>query len=164
MDTYGGTSIDQLKNLQQLQQMQQMQQLQQMQQTQQMQQMQQPQRFGNNQMDMIAQDITESLDENDQMNQPPQQIQQIQPNNDISKSQKYQNKNQTITQKIPESLREPLLLIIIYVILSLNVVKDTIGEYIPQIKSKDNGVPFMGYLLYGTILAITFVVLKKLLL
>lgn len=142
----GGTSIDQLRTLQQMQQA-------------------NPQ-FGNNKINVIAQDINDSLDEGDQMsaNQQPQ-IKINQPIQDpTTTSYVAPNPNQGMVQKIPEMFREPLILVIVYVILSTDIIKNTIGEYIPQIKPKDGSVNFIGYLIYGIILAILFTVIKKLVL
>lgn len=141
----GGTSIDQLRTLQQMQQA-------------------NPQ-FGNNRINVIAQDINDSLDEGDQMpaNQQPQ-IKINQPIQDPLPQASYVAPNQGVVQKIPEMFREPLILVIVYVILSTDIIKNTIGEYIPQIKPKDGSVNFIGYLIYGIILAILFTVIKKLVL
>lgn len=72
--------------------------------------------------------------------------------------------NGGLLSRVPSILREPLILVTLYVILSQPVVKDTIARYIPQINSGMYGdVPFTGVLIYGLILATLYVVIKKLL-
>lgn len=66
---------------------------------------------------------------------------------------------------IPKWLREPLLILVIYLILSQTIVKDTIGKYIKQINpGTDGSVSFVGVLIYGIILAVLYVIIKKYLL
>lgn len=66
---------------------------------------------------------------------------------------------------IPEILREPLILVILYVILSLPVVRENIGKHIKQINPDVEGkVSFTGILIYGIILATLFALVKRLLL
>lgn len=70
-----------------------------------------------------------------------------------------------IMSHVRESFREPLLIIIIYVLLSLDIVRNGIGYYIPIIKPSQAGdISMIAYIVYGLILAITFVFAKKLLL
>ena len=66
---------------------------------------------------------------------------------------------------IPEILREPFLLLAIYLILSLQPVKEFIGKYIKYINPTSEGnVPFSGIFIYGLILTILFILIKRLLL
>lgn len=93
--------------------------------------------------------------------QPTKQVVRMPIVKEIPKEQKKDG----IINKIPTPLREPLLIIAIYVILSLGVVKKTLAVYIPQIKStSEGGVMITGILIYAIVMAIAFVVLKKLLL
>lgn len=65
--------------------------------------------------------------------------------------------------KIPKIIVEIILLLIIYIILSQNFVKRLIGEYIKQINPNEEGyVSQTGIFLYGLILAVLFVIVKKL--
>jgi hypothetical protein len=66
---------------------------------------------------------------------------------------------------IPDILKEPLLLLLIYVIMSQEFVKNLIGSYITIINPTDDGnVSFIGVVMYGVILTIFFIVLRSLLL
>ncbi len=66
---------------------------------------------------------------------------------------------------VPAILREPLILVVLYVILSQAPVKNFIGTYVKQINVDDSGaVSFVGVVIYGIILATLFVLAKKLLL
>ena len=66
--------------------------------------------------------------------------------------------------KSPVWIKEILLLVIIFVILSQPFVKDFIGKYVNQINVDDEGkVSFAGVVIYGFILAIIYVSFKKLL-
>ena len=65
---------------------------------------------------------------------------------------------------MPDWIKEPLLIIIIYVIFSQSFVRKTIGQYITQINPNESGsVSIVGYIIYGAILALVFMVFKKLL-
>lgn len=68
-------------------------------------------------------------------------------------------------EKIPQAFRAPIILVILFIIMSLDVVKQTIGAYIPQIRPNATGnVSLIGYAVYGAILAIAFETLKNMLL
>lgn len=171
-----GTPIDQLRILQQMQQNPQMAQAQQMPPMQQMQQP--PYNMGNNgnngknRIDVITQDITDSLDDMPQMSaqQQPQLRPQYSQQEHLTVNKKTSNQSNksgtnSMVQKVPEMLREPLLLLIIYVVMSLDPIKNTIAEYVPQIKPKSDGSVFIvGYIIYGIFIAVVFTVMKKLLL
>lgn len=75
------------------------------------------------------------------------------------------NKSSGVLDFVPSKLREPLLIIILYVILSQNFTKKIIGKYITYASPKPNGnMTFVGTLIYGVILAVLYVLLSKLLL
>ena len=66
---------------------------------------------------------------------------------------------------VPEMLREPLIIFVLFMILSENVVKDTISRYVQQIAPDMTGrVSRTGVIIYGVLLATLFVVVKKLVL
>ena len=66
--------------------------------------------------------------------------------------------------KIPEFIRDPLLIWIIFILLSQNFIKQLIGKYVKQINPNEEGVvSFMGVVIYGLIFAVLFGVLKFLL-
>lgn len=70
-----------------------------------------------------------------------------------------------LSSYIPEGLREPLLIIILFVILSQPVVRETIGTYIKQINPDVEGkVSLTGVVIYGIILATLYYVVKRFLL
>jgi hypothetical protein len=65
---------------------------------------------------------------------------------------------------IPSQLVDPLLIIVIYAILSQTVVRENIGRYVTQINPDASGdVSLLGILIYGTVLAVLFVLTKRLL-
>lgn len=65
--------------------------------------------------------------------------------------------------KIPEAIREPLAILILYILLSNEHVKLFIGKYVHHINPDDTGkVPLTGIIAYGIILAVLFSVTKKL--
>lgn len=73
-------------------------------------------------------------------------------------------KKKNILHKIPIKLREPILLIIIFFILSTPTARTTIGEYLPQIKPGSSGsVSYVGILLYGLVFVIIYMATKYLL-
>ncbi|CAH6421500.1 Hypothetical protein KVN_LOCUS313 [uncultured virus] len=72
---------------------------------------------------------------------------------------------QNYMSMIPNVIKEPIILIIIYVILSQSFVKNGIGKYIKQINPDENGnISLIGIIIYGTILAVLFMFAKKILL
>ena len=69
---------------------------------------------------------------------------------------------QTLVGNIPDIIREPLLLLIIYIILSQPIIKETLGQYIQQLNPDMEGkVSFTGVLIYGVILATLYAVAKR---
>lgn len=78
---------------------------------------------------------------------------------------KEKEKEQSFFDTIPYSVKEFAILLIIYLLLSVGVVKKTIGEYIRQISPKEDGsISFVGILIYGCLLASLFLLAKYLLL
>ena len=103
--------------------------------------------------------------------QPQQHVQQhVQPQIEHMDNQQnmqyFSNNRKKILDSVPPTFREPLLIIIIYTLLSLNSVKEMFSVYIPQLKQINNGSTNMiiGTVVYGIIFAIIFVLAKKLLL
>ena len=67
-----------------------------------------------------------------------------------------------IMSKIPESFRDPLIILVIFIVLSLPVVRETLSNYIPQINPDAEGkVAFTGILIYGIILVALFMIAKR---
>lgn len=99
--------------------------------------------------DILSKDINDSIDD------LPQQKKKV----------VHEEKKEKLFDKIPAIFREPLLLLLIYIILSMDITKKTLAHYIPQIKPTESGeIQFMGILFYGLILTILFIILKRLLL
>jgi len=66
--------------------------------------------------------------------------------------------------KIPEFIRDPLLIWIIFILLSQNFIKQLIGKYVKQINPNEDGVvSFLGVVIYGLIFAVLFGLIKFLL-
>lgn len=106
----------------------------------------------------IAQEVSDSLDN---LPEKPPQRQHIKPKQIINDNV---NKDKFM-YKLPQIVREPLIIAVIYIILSLDVVKKTLSTYIPQVKqTTDGNVLFTGVVVYALIFAIMYVVAKKLLL
>lgn len=64
--------------------------------------------------------------------------------------------------KIPLSFREPLIFLMVYILLSLPVVKKFIGEYIKQVNPlSDGNVPVSGIIIYGIIMVCLFMIIRK---
>jgi len=74
-----------------------------------------------------------------------------------------ENDNSTIPTLFISMFKEAILIILIYVILSQGFIKRTLGLYITQINPVDGSIPFIGYIIYGTLLAILFIIAKQLL-
>lgn len=67
-----------------------------------------------------------------------------------------------LLSNIPSLFREPIVILLLYILLSQASVKDTIGTYIKQINPDVEGkVSFAGVLIYGVIFAALFALVKK---
>jgi len=67
-----------------------------------------------------------------------------------------------LLSSIPALFREPIVILLLYILLSQAAVKDTIGTYIKQINPDIEGkVSFAGVLIYGVIFAALFALIKK---
>ena len=83
----------------------------------------------------------------------------------IKKKTKNSEKVSLLTKYFPNFMKEPLLIVVVYVVLSQPMIRDAIGKYVPQIGCHEDGSPSLpGVLLYGIILAMLFMILKKILL
>lgn len=103
----------------------------------------------------LVSDINKSLDNYSPSNQD------IPPNDDPVEEEA--NENYSRSTYLPDWLKEPLLILIIYVLLSQNFVKTFTGKHIKYINPGDDGtVPFLGVVIYGTILAVLYIILKRL--
>lgn len=104
-------------------------------------------------MEDLSKDINENLDPNYQTTQIPF-IQDTEYFDELSPSNPF--------SYIPVQLREPLLLLIVFIILSQPIVRNNIAKYIKYINCDDDGnVPFTGILIYGLILVTIFIMAKK---
>jgi len=134
----------------------------------------------NREVEDLARDLNESLEDLNRRDRPPKNIneqeyerqherQQEEEENEQKEmlhNKKKKNKSQSTTymDKIPKILQEPLIILILYVILSQSFVKNKIGEYIKQINPGPDGqVSLVGIIIYGLILAILFAIFKWLL-
>jgi len=120
----------------------------------------------------LVKDINKSLDDYgpSKMRNTEDSDDESDNNNDATEKEQDNDKEEMDNSKkiddksILDHLKEPLLLIIIYVILSQNFVRRTIGNYVSYINPREDGnVPLVGYILYGVILAVAFVFFKKIL-
>lgn len=59
-------------------------------------------------------------------------------------------------------LKDPLIIFVLFMILSNGTVKETIGKYITQINPNQEGVvPFAGVVIYGLLFAVLFALIKR---
>jgi hypothetical protein len=73
-----------------------------------------------------------------------------------------QNGRFGILSSIPEMFRDPLIILVLYIILSLPAVREGLGTYISQINPDVEGkVSFTGILIYGIILVALFMLVKR---
>lgn len=59
-------------------------------------------------------------------------------------------------------VRDPLIILILYFILSQPIVFNSISKVVPQLIPTESGVSNLGILIYGIILAVLFMVVRKL--
>lgn len=62
--------------------------------------------------------------------------------------------------KVPEILRDPLLVAVVYIVLSQPAVLNFFANYIPQLKASDGVVSTIGVIIYAVIVAAVFGALK----
>jgi hypothetical protein len=81
---------------------------------------------------------------------------------DKKEDTRVKGKQNSCLDFIPETLQEPLLLLLVFILLSQTVVKDTVGKYIKQINPDTDGkVSFVGILIYGVIFVVVFMLAKR---
>lgn len=98
----------------------------------------------------LARDINESL--------PREMMEDI---SSVTQEDKSIDSSQFVSG-VFDFLKDPLIILVIYVILSQAIVKETIGKYINQINPNSEGqVSFTGVVIYGIILAALFVLVKR---
>lgn len=107
-------------------------------------------------MDQLATDITANLPEEALLNDIEEHLEE-------EVVTKKENDNGLLSF-IPAMLREPLLILAIYVLLSQKFVQQNIGKYIKQINPNQGQIPLVGIVIYGVIFAVFFSVLKQFLL
>lgn len=83
----------------------------------------------------------------------------------VAEGEEEKSSGNSLLSSIPSILRDPLVILVLFIILSQPVVKDTIGKYIPQINPGMEGqVSFTGVVIYGVLFAALFALVKKFLL
>ena len=116
----------------------------------------------------LASDINKSLENYSPSNQSEplsEDMDDDEDEDDLDNDDEDNNKSSGVLNFIPIKLKEPLLIIILYVILSQSFTKKIIGKYITYVNPKSNGnMTFVGVLIYGVILAILYMILSTLLL
>jgi hypothetical protein len=111
----------------------------------------------------LVKDINKSLDD-----YGPSKMKNTEDSDDDDYTEKEEdikkNKKPEEYGYIMEYIKEPLLVIIIYVVLSQAFVRKSIANYIPLINPREDGsVSFLAYVIYGTLLALVFMFFKKIL-
>ena len=80
------------------------------------------------------------------------------------KPKKKKTKSSFFNFSIPEMVKDPILIWVIFMLMSQNFFKKLIGKYITQINPNDEGVvSFTGVAVYGLILVVLYTLIKLLL-
>jgi hypothetical protein len=80
------------------------------------------------------------------------------------KPKKKKSKGSFFNFTIPEMIKDPILIWVIYMLMSQNFFKKMIGKYIAQINPNEEGiVSFTGVAVYGLVLVVLFTLIKFLL-
>lgn len=79
-----------------------------------------------------------------------------------SKKNKKKKNKKKISDEMYDYIKEPLIIIILYVVLSQDMIKNAIALYVPQINpSEESGtVSLLGVVIYGSLLAILYAIIK----
>jgi len=103
-----------------------------------------------NNMEEIVKDITDNLPEDSAIPNVSEDI------------EKFNLDEEGLMSSIPKILREPLIIFVLFVILSQPFIKDTISKYIPQVNPDMTGkFGLTSVIIYGVILSTLFIVVKK---
>jgi hypothetical protein len=107
-------------------------------------------KYNNNDMKQLANDIAMNLPETSKlMNEP-----------DFDDIDDDEDNIEYLI--IPDTLKDPLIIIISYIILSQNFVQKSIARYLSIIKPKEDGTfSQISIIIYGTIIAILYSLIKK---
>ncbi len=80
------------------------------------------------------------------------------------KPKKKKSKNSFFNFTIPEMVKDPILIWVIYMLMSQNFFKKLIGKYLTQINPNEEGVvSFTGIAIYGLVMVVLFTLIKFLL-
>lgn len=79
-----------------------------------------------------------------------------------SAEEQHANTNLNLFSNVPSILREPIIILILFIILSQPMVKEQLGKYIKQLNPDMEGkFTFAGIVIYGIIFAALFALIKK---
>lgn len=111
-----------------------------------------PQGPSPNEMEELARDISDNLPEEEML---------LSPELEQELEEEEKSENGSYLSIVPRDLREPLIIVALFIILSQPQVRNTIARYIKQINPGPNGqVPMTGILAYGVIFATLFHLVK----
>lgn len=80
-----------------------------------------------------------------------------------TKHVRFQQDNNGIMSKIPEKFREPLIIVVIYVVLSFPTVRQFFAKYLPRLNEGDEN-SLVGLIVYGCVFATIFTIARYFLL
>lgn len=67
----------------------------------------------------------------------------------------------SLTNDLPKLLKDPFIIVVLFIVLSQPAVIRNIGRYVPQILPNSNGiVPMSGLVIYGVLLATLYTLIK----
>jgi hypothetical protein len=117
-----------------------------------------------NNMQNIVEDINDAIKHDKRrkkyINVNDSEIEDIQ-GNEVIEEDTQNKKKKSMKTVVGSFLKEPILLLVLYIILSINPVKNVIGKYIPYINPDENGVVgIMGIASYGLVLVVLFTIIR----
>lgn len=79
------------------------------------------------------------------------------------KRKQKKTKKSSFNFSLPFWMHEPLIIFILYVVLSLDITRNMVGKYISILAPDEDGnIGIIGVMLYGIILCSVFIIIKKL--
>ena len=91
-------------------------------------------------------------------------IQETDTDTEEEKPKKKKSKGSFFNFTIPEMIKDPILIWVIYMLMSQNFFKKLIGKYLTQINPNEEGVvTFSGVAIYGLVMVVLFTLIKFLL-
>ena len=110
----------------------------------------------------LVADINNSIDEFSPSDDKSRDSESSNDSVSFKKNKKTKKNKSKSSDKMYDFIKEPIIIIVLYIVLSQDMIRNAISTYIPQINpSEETGnVTLLGVVIYGTILAVLYMIIK----